>query len=288
MQKDSMLSIDLGNVGIKLALKGILVLEQKTKSPMHSHAVFELHLLLRGNAELETEEQTVSLSTNDVVLVFPDVFHKFSKEDKGTQIASISFSLNSNNKTGGEDYLHLIQEQISHERDILFFRQNSMMTDCLKKPIAAIYSKKPFAEENVRAQFVLLFTELFSPLVMRAGAEFDADNEGAEYDTRIAMIENYFNDHYMEDITLKKLADLLYLSEKQTHRMIQKAFGTGFREQLTKMRMRSAKKFLRDGVDDIAKVAEEVGYQSYNGFYMAFKRETGLTPQEYRKKHQKA
>jgi len=39
---------------------------------------------------------------------------------------------------------------------------------------------------------------------------------------------------------------------------------------------------------DLSKVAEEVGYQSYNGFYMAFKRATGLTPQAYRKKHQKA
>ncbi|MBE7010042.1 MAG: helix-turn-helix transcriptional regulator [Ruminococcaceae bacterium] len=64
---------------------------------------------------------------------------------------------------------------------------------------------------------------------------------------------------------------------------IEKAFGTGFREQLTKMRMRSAKKFLRDGEKDVSQVAEVVGYQSYNGFYIAFKRETGMTPAEYRK-----
>lgn len=288
MHKESVLSIDVGNIRIKVALKGMLTMEQKAKTLMHSHAIFELHLLLRGNAELETEEQSLHMLPNDVALVFPDVFHKFSQEDKGTQIVSISFSLNRNNKTGGEDYLQLIKEQISHRRDILFYSQNTTMTDCMKKVIAAIYSKKPFAEEKVRAQFVLLFTELFSPLVMRDSAEMDEYNEGAEYDTRIAMIENYFNDHYMEDITLKKLADLLYLSEKQTHRMIEKAFGTGFRDQLTKMRLRSAKKFLRDGADDIARVAEEVGYQSYNGFYMAFKRSTGVTPQAYRKKHQKA
>ncbi len=287
MKQNSVLSVDLGNIRIKITLKGIWTLEHKAKALMHSHAAFEVHILLGGCAELETEDKRIVLTAGDAVLVSPDVFHKFSKEEKGTAISSISFSLSRTKKTGNIDYESVLRQELLKERDLFLIHQNSAMIDCLKKIIALLYSERPFAEENLRALFVMLFTELFTPLITREDTAFDEENEGAEYDTRIALIESYFNDYYMENISLKQLAELLYLSEKQTHRMIEKAFGTGFREQLGKMRIRSAKKFLRDGEKDVRQVAEAVGYQSYNGFYTAFKRETGLTPLAYRRQHQK-
>jgi two-component system response regulator YesN len=48
------------------------------------------------------------------------------------------------------------------------------------------------------------------------------------------------------------------------------------------MRMKSAKELLSDSDIEIRSVAEKVGYQSYNGFYLAFKRAVGMTPEEYR------
>ncbi len=287
MKNNSVLTLDLENIRIRVSLKGIFSLEHKTKSLMHSHAAFELHILLGGSAELETEDKLVTLNQGDAVLVAPDVFHKFSKEEKGTTIASISFFLSRVQKTGSLDYESILRQELMKENDLFLVRHNNTMIDCLKKIIALLYSKRPFVKENLRAMFVMLFTELFTPLVTRDGTEVDEANEGVEYDTRIAMIETYFNDYYMKDISLKHLAELLYLSEKQTYRMIEKAFGTGFRKQLNKMRIRSAKKFLRDGEKDVRQVAEAVGFQSYNGFYTAFKRETGTTPLAYRRQYQK-
>jgi AraC-like DNA-binding protein len=99
------------------------------------------------------------------------------------------------------------------------------------------------------------------------------------------MIEDYFNEHYMEDVTLKDLANRLYLSEKQTDRMIKKAFGEGFSQHLCKIRMLIAKDLLTDTDKDVSEIALDVGYKSYNGFYLAFKQYVKMTPNQYRAKY---
>lgn len=55
-----------------------------------------------------------------------------------------------------------------------------------------------------------------------------------------------------------------------------------FNEHLIKIRLKNAKKFLKETKMDVKSVAEAVGYKSYNGFYLAFKNEYNVTPLEYR------
>ena len=86
----------------------------------------------------------------------------------------------------------------------------------------------------------------------------------------------------MENISLKNLSEILYLSEKQTDRMIKKAFGEGFRQHLCRIRMLVAQRLLTDTDKSVEKIADEVGYRSYNGFYISFRQKHNMTPIEYR------
>ncbi len=103
----------------------------------------------------------------------------------------------------------------------------------------------------------------------------------SEFDTIVYRVEDYFNEHYMEDVSLKELLTVLHFSEKQLRRIIKKTVG-GFNEHLIKIRLKNAKKFLKKTKMDVKSVAEAVGYKSYNGFYLAFKNEYNVTPLEYR------
>ena len=99
------------------------------------------------------------------------------------------------------------------------------------------------------------------------------------------LIEEYFNEFYMKKINLKKLSKRLFLSEKQTERIIKKSFGVSFREKLSKIRIANAKKMLAETGLEIRDIAEACGYSSYNGFYLAFREKTKMTPNEYRRKN---
>ncbi len=283
MKQESVLTIRIGNLKIKIVLRnGLCNLEHKTAAQMHSHTSFEIHTVLQGTAVLETEEKKVTLHTGDAILVCPNAFHKFLQQEKGTMISSFTFFISAYSQKNSPDYKELILKTLDKIKDVLIVKQNPFIADCIKNIIILLHSEKAFKDEAVKSLFTFFFTEIFAPLVSNNAPELYIEPEEAEQDTRIVMIEHYFSDHFAENICIRELSELLYLSEQQTGRIIQKVFGCGFREHLCKIRLSNAKRLLRDTNTDLYTIAEMVGYQSYNGFYLAFKKETGYTPLKYR------
>ncbi len=285
MKKNTILKIEMGNITVKPVMQGFWRGENQPGSPMHNHAAFEFHMLLRGNAILETEQETLQLKEKDSVLIPPELFHSFKNQEKGSAILSFTFYIEKNRRKNGVDYESLVEEKIRAVEHPIIFSQNIQIEDSLTKIVANIYIKSLVTEERTKAQFILLFAEIFLLIDDQTSSVYDYENDAVENDTRIFMIEEYFNEYYMENISLKNLAERLYLSEKQTDKMIKKAFGEGFREHLCRIRLHVAKKLLKDTEMEIREIAEMVGYQSYNGFYMAFKEKMGMTPQRYRECH---
>ncbi len=282
MKKNSVLDFEIGNISIRVAMNGFGDIGDKTASTVHSHANFEYHTSLKGSAVLETEKRTVLLTENSSVIIFPDTFHKFTGQDKDSAVLSFSFSLKkSARRYYRNDYYSLISEQLASTDEIILIEDNTAASDCLKRIASNIYSSNPFSTEEMKALLTLIFIQLLNIFAKKdRGSEIES--ESPEYDTRVYIIEEYFNEHYMEDISLSALAHKLYLGTKQTDRIIRRAFGLGFRDHLCKIRIKSAKALLSDSEMSIKEISEKVGYSSYNGFYEAFKNKTGYTPQEYR------
>lgn len=285
MNKYSVLKIEMGNITIKAVMQGFWNGENQPGSPMHNHAAFEFHMLLRGGVILETEQELVQLNEKDSVLIPPEVFHSFKNQKNESAILSFSFFIEKNRRKNGADYEWIVKEKLQGIEHLIVFSQNMQIEETLTKIVANIYENSLVTEERIKAQFMLFFAEIFSLIEDRTGAVYDYESDATENDTRIFMIEEYFNEYYMENISLKNLAERLYLSEKQTDRMIKKAFGESFRQHLCKIRLHVAKKLLKETDKEIRVIAELVGYESYNGFYMAFKEKTGMTPQGYREQH---
>lgn len=282
MKKGSVLKVDIGNITIKVVMQGLWHGEVQLGSPMHNHAAFEFHTLLRGSAVLETNQESIHLKEKDSVLIPPESFHGFQKQEKGSATMSFTFFMEKNRRKNVADYEQLITQRLTSAAEPVVFSQNLQIEEHLTGIMSNLYSHSLVAEDRIKAQFILLFTELFSLFEDQESAVYEYGGDTVENDTRIYMIEEYFNEYYMEPISLKNLAERLYLSEKQTDTMIRKAFGEGFRDHLCKIRLLIARKLLTDSDKDIRKIAEEVGYQSYNGFYLSFKGKTGMTPSEYR------
>lgn len=284
MKKNSVLKIELGNITIKAVMQGFRHGESQPGSLMHNHAAFEFHTVMRGNAILETPTETVFLKEKDSVLIVPELFHSFKEQEKGSAILSFAFFVEKSRRKSGTDYDALIEKKLRGIEHLIIFPGNLQIEDCLSKIVTNVYADSLVANDRIKAQFMLLFSEIFSFLDDQTTAAYDYEGDVAENDTRMLMIEEYFNEYYMENISLKDLSEHLYLSEKQTDKMIKKAFGEGFRQHLCKIRLLIAQKLLTDTDMEIRGIAENVGYQSYNGFYLAFKEKLGMTPKEYRER----
>ncbi|SHG42237.1 helix-turn-helix domain-containing protein [Chryseobacterium sp. OV279] len=90
---------------------------------------------------------------------------------------------------------------------------------------------------------------------------------------------------YLDDkLTLQKLAELISLPEKQLSLLINQHTGKHFFDFINEFRINDAKTLLKEQSQlTVLEVLYEVGFNSKSSFYTAFKKETNLTPTDYRK-----
>ncbi|MCU6794680.1 response regulator transcription factor [Paenibacillus sp. WQ 127069] len=97
-------------------------------------------------------------------------------------------------------------------------------------------------------------------------------------------IEAFIQAHYAEDITLQSIAERHHMSESYFSRLFKKQVGTSFLEYITQIRMRHAKELLTNPRLKIYEVSVQVGYQDSRYFSQIFRKYTGETPTEFRKR----
>jgi two-component system response regulator YesN len=90
--------------------------------------------------------------------------------------------------------------------------------------------------------------------------------------------------NYTEDLTLKKVSDVVFISAFYLSHLFRKEMNTTFSDYLCKIRMEKAKGFLKNGKDfRIHEIAEKTGFNDPNYFAKTFKRMVGVAPKEYKK-----
>lgn len=88
---------------------------------------------------------------------------------------------------------------------------------------------------------------------------------------------------YAEELTLQGLAKKLYVSPSHLSRVLRRQTGRTFGQVLLLTRLRQAKGLLRDTGDLAIDIAVACGFSSAQHFCAAFKRESGMTPLQYRR-----
>lgn len=111
--------------------------------------------------------------------------------------------------------------------------------------------------------------------------------ETASYDKTTLLMDNvrkYLQHNYMlYGVSLDSISDILNINSSYFSVLFKKSFGVNFVDYLTELRISAAKELLKDPFLAAADVAGMVGYESANYFTRAFKKNTGLTPTQYRR-----
>jgi len=98
----------------------------------------------------------------------------------------------------------------------------------------------------------------------------------------IEKARQYIDRHYMEEITLNKIAELVYISPGYFSRLFSSEVGQSFLEYLTSKRIEKAKQLLGEKDSRACDVGKRVGYDNPYYFSRIFKKYTGMTPIEYK------
>lgn len=106
-----------------------------------------------------------------------------------------------------------------------------------------------------------------------------------EEDYIINFILDYVENHFAEDIYLNLFADKLSLTSAYISSYFKEKMNVNLTDYLNSYRIKKAAALMANPQSKNKDVAEAVGLQNINTFIRLFKKYTGYTPGEYRKKH---
>jgi len=99
-----------------------------------------------------------------------------------------------------------------------------------------------------------------------------------------SQVIDYINEHLAEEIYLDVLADELKMSSSYLSSYFKAKTGKNIVDYINETRIERAKALLVDNRLKILEASKAVGYQNITSFNRMFKKYTGVTPSEYRKR----
>ncbi|MGC6464245.1 MAG: helix-turn-helix domain-containing protein [Akkermansiaceae bacterium] len=102
----------------------------------------------------------------------------------------------------------------------------------------------------------------------------------------LAPVVEHVLEHFDEKIQAGTLAELVGLSVSQLNRRFRRLFGIAPMQLVLRVRINAARTMLARGSSELGAIALDCGFYDQGQFGRIFKRETGLTPGDYRRRYQ--
>ena len=160
-----------------------------------------------------------------------------------------------------------------------FYTGNSIVYENLfKEMIRELQNRSPQFEELT----ILYFKQLLL-LVQRNRTEYQHVANHSMVD-EIELAKNYFHDHYQEAISIEDYASSRHMSTCWFIRSFRTLTGNTPLQYILSIRMTNARTLLEYTQYNITEVAALVGFDDPLHFSHLFKKHTGVSPSEYRKR----
>lgn len=128
-------------------------------------------------------------------------------------------------------------------------------------------------------------TEIITHWLIRSVFGETLDMRAVSSDYSLARAQHYIEQHYMDNITVEKLANLGYMSKTTFNRRFKREIGITPIEYLIEVRIKMAKLMLKRKENQMTDIAMRCGFGSGAHFSSCFQKRIGLTPSEYRDKY---
>jgi two-component system response regulator YesN len=130
--------------------------------------------------------------------------------------------------------------------------------------------------------------ELHGFLCRQIGLLFDALEETKNETLHIQAIKEYIAQHYMDDtLSVSDISTFLNMSASYVCTVFKRETGVTINGYLTEYRLEKAKKYLDGTLFSVSEISTKIGYKDNSYFGRIFRKQFGLTPNEYRNRLRK-
>ncbi|MGX7352359.1 helix-turn-helix domain-containing protein [Enterococcus canis] len=242
--------------------------EEDWHSTLHTHYFTEVMYVLSGKGSFIVDGKEQAIKAHDIVVVNPYVRHT--------------------EKSSGEFPLWYIVIGVSNIRFIKQNREEShyIFRDVLEEMVPLL--KLIIGEINEKAQgysaVLQRLAEVVLVKVLRSNdfSLIEIENKNISKDS--AIIKDFIDQHYKENLTLDILSKRLHLDKYYMIHIFKENFAETPMNYMIQKRLENARELLISTDYSIGQIAEIAGFASQSYFNQAFKKDMGCSPNQYRKR----
>ena len=239
--------------------------ELKTLSQPFFRPIYYIHLVTAGSGTLKMNGEEYPLTVGSLFFAFPAYPYELVADEHFRYIY-ISFM--------GSEIAGLF-EQVGVSVNTPVYNGFDNLLEFWLSSIMRVGSHNA----NILAESVLLYTLSFF------GEEASKTTVKPSAETVFDMMVDYVDTHYRDaDLSLKKLAEVFSYTEKYISHLFKKRMGVGFNYYVNQLRLRYAHELLDESPFNMSEIATRCGYSDAFYFSKVFKKATGISPKDYRKK----
>lgn len=248
----------------------------------HYHSCFEINLVLNEKGERIVGDSIEQISECDLVLIGSNMPHSWSGERiKGNHVITIQFHEQL------LSYPILQKKLLSPIRDMLQKANRGIHFEEDKNShiVKSILSITKMSGFNICLEFLSLLYNLSTCPNQRllASTAFDKDSVVRESKSRrIAILCNYINNNYMNQLKLSDIAQEVSMSDSALSHFFKKRTNMNIVDYINDVRVGNATKMLFETTHSISEIAFMCGFNNISNFNRIFRKNTGKTPTEYR------
>lgn len=105
------------------------------------------------------------------------------------------------------------------------------------------------------------------------------EEEAVDTSDNAVKIIKHINDHLFEQLSLKEISEMFYISQSQLNRIFRRATGSPVWEYITIKRLIAARSQIQKGLP-AGKVCTICGFKDYSSFYRLYKERFGVSPKQ--------
>lgn len=246
----------------------------------HFHQEVELVYVMEGELRLYVMEREYHLKRGDICVINSNEEHRIETQGEITTAhLFITYSLIRSVYNGVSSFFFCNSTSEDDER---YEKLRELLNQLLKRKM---FCEKEAEEEQHEYEYLSVFYKVLGHLTSNfiKKAKTDAGmSMQQKSQMRTLQINEYIMNNYNQPISLKSLADTLYLSEGYLSRYFKKIYNMSFSAYLRQVRLSHAMSELMYTDKAILQIALDNGFSSISFFNKVFKEEYGKSPSHIR------
>lgn len=250
---------------------------------LHCHENYELYYLLAGERNYFIEDKTYRVPRGSLVFVNKHVLHRTTDPRQAVGHERILILFQKPFLGPEQSLLDIASSPYRSGPPVLTLTitQQRIVEELLFKMLREAKRKESAFDTLLKS--VLIELLIYALRIREQAIRFPEEPENAQH-LKARKIMQYINSHYADPITLGSLSKRFFISPYYMSRLFKSATGFSIMAYVIAVRIKEAQILLRETVKPVTEISADTGFGDLVHFCRTFKKQTGITPQQYRHK----